>query len=109
MYAKKLFLIVAIILLCTAAYSQALKNTSYVNRSGEKVLRLEINLPVDATTAWKLFTSDGKLKKWIAPVAHIELRAGGYIVTNYDSTKDLSDNSSIKLPITALSIMNYLF
>jgi uncharacterized protein YndB with AHSA1/START domain len=101
MYAKKLILIAAIIILCTAANSQTLKNTSYINRSGEKVLRLEINLPVDVTTAWKLFTSDEKLKKWIAPAAHIELRSGGYIVTNYDSTKDLSDSSSIKLPLTS--------
>src|SRR5829696_3151666 len=40
-----------------------------------------------------------KLRKWIAPVAHIELRSGGYIFTNYNSTKNLSDSSSIKLPI----------
>ena len=33
-------------------------------------------------------------------MAHIELRSGGYIITNYDSTKQLSDSSSIKLPIT---------
>ena len=101
MYAKKVILVATIVLLCTAANSQTLKNTSYINASGEKVLRLEINLPVDVTTAWKLFTSDDKLKKWIAPLAHIELRSGGYIVTNYDSTKDLSDSSSIKLPIAS--------
>ena len=100
MYAKKVILVATIVLLCTAANSQTLKNTSYINASGEKVLRLEINLPVDVTTAWKLLTSDDKLKKWIAPLAHIELRSGGYIVTNYDSTKDLADSSSIKLPIT---------
>ena len=62
-------------------------------------MRLEITLPVDLTTAWKLFTSDEKLKKWIAPLAHIELKSGGYIITNYDSTRQLSDSSSIKLPI----------
>ena len=26
------------------------------------------------------FTTDKKLQKWIAPVAHIELKSGGYIV-----------------------------
>ena len=81
--------------------SQTLKNTSYINQSGEKVLRLECVLPVSLTDAWKLFTTDEKLKKWIAPLAHIELKAGGYIITNYDKSKSLSDSSSIKLPITS--------
>ena len=99
MYGKNITLIATIVFLCLTVQSQTLKNTSYTNQSGEKVLRLEINLPIDVTTAWKLFTSDEKLKKWIAPVAHIELRSGGYIITNYDSTKHLSDSSSIKLPI----------
>jgi hypothetical protein len=35
------------------------------------------------------------LKTWLAPVVHIELKTGGYIVTNYDSTKKLTDKSSI--------------
>lgn len=87
------------ILISVRAHSQELKNTSYINQSGEKVLRLEVMLPVDITSAWQLFTNDEKLKKWIAPVAHIELKAGGYIMTNYDNSKDLSDSSSIQLPI----------
>ena len=53
--------------------------------------------------AWQLFTTDAQLMKWIAPVAHIELRTGGYILTNYDKTKPLTDSSSIKL-----DIINYL-
>jgi hypothetical protein len=98
---KYFFVILLISLAFFTVQSQTMKNTSYNNQSGEKVLRLEINLPVDLSTAWKLFTTDDKLKQWIAPLAHIELRSGGYIVTNYDSTKNLSDSSSIKLPITS--------
>lgn len=82
-------------------HGQDLKNTSYKNQSGEKVLRLEFTLPLSVTDAWKLFTTDEKLKTWIAPVAHVELKSGGYILTNYDETKSLSDSSSIKLPITS--------
>ena len=37
----------------------------------------------------------------MAPLAHIELKSGGYILTNYDKSKNLSDSSSIKLPITS--------
>ncbi|WP_148041473.1 hypothetical protein [Kaistella daneshvariae] len=49
----------------------------------------------------KMLFAAKKLRKWIAPLAHIELKAGGYIITNYDKSKSLSDSSSIKLPITS--------
>lgn len=83
--------------------AQSVKNTSYTTQNGEKVLKLEAVLPVDLKDAWQLFTTDAGLVKWIAPVAHIELRTGGYILTNYDKTKPLTDSSSIRL-----GIINYL-
>ncbi|MFI5163233.1 MAG: SRPBCC domain-containing protein [Sphingobacteriales bacterium] len=90
------------LMVCLLIFSRCMgqvKNTSYVTRSGEKVLRLESVLPVDMKTAWALFTTDAGLKKWIAPQAHINLAVGGSIVTNYDKDKPLSDASSITLPI----------
>ena len=101
MSVKKIIPIIIFILLTLTLHSQTLKNTSYKNQSGEKVLRLECTLPIGLTEAWKLFTTDEKLAKWIAPLAHIELKSGGYIITNYDKSKSLSDSSSIKLPITS--------
>lgn len=74
-------------------------NTSYVNKSKNKVLQLSIILPMELPAAWEYFTVDSNLVKWIAPVAHIELKPGGYIVTNYDRSKTTDDSSSIKLPI----------
>ena len=93
------FSVIAFFFLITSIYSQTIENTSYKNQSGERVLRIESILPISLTEAWDLFTTDEKLKKWIAPLAHIELKSGGYIITNYDSSKSLSDSSSIKLPI----------
>lgn len=98
---KKMIANTLLFMITLFAQGQTLKNTSYINESGEKVLRLEITLPIDLTSSWKLFTNDHKLKTWIAPLAHIELKSGGYIITNYDSTKELSDSTSIKLPITS--------
>ena len=83
--------------------AQNVKNTSYTNQAGEKVLRLEVILPVDKNDVWQLFATDEGLQKWIAPLVHIELKNGGYILSNYDKTKSLSDSSSIKL-----NIINYL-
>ncbi len=82
---------------------QTVENTSYMTHTGEKVLRLEVILPVNKKEAWQLFTTDEGLTKWIAPLAHIELKTGGYILTNYDKTKSLADSSSIKL-----TIINYI-
>ncbi len=75
------------------------ENTSYVNKSNEKVLQLSIVVPLEVKEVWKYFSTDSKLSEWIAPVVHIELKNGGYILTNYDNTKTLSDSSSIKLGI----------
>ena len=86
-------------LLLLSLSAQDVKNTSYTTSTGEKVLKLEVVLPIDINEAWQLFTTDEGLKKWIAPVAHIELKNGGYIVSNYDKNKSLSDSSSIILPI----------
>jgi uncharacterized protein YndB with AHSA1/START domain len=85
--------------ICLNSFGQPVKNTSYTNESGEKVLRLEIILPLSISSAWQLFTTDQQLKTWLAPVAHIELKTGGYILTNYDSTKKFTDKSSINSPI----------
>jgi uncharacterized protein YndB with AHSA1/START domain len=99
MITKGEILLFILVMFTVTANSQTLKNTSYKNQVGEKVLRLEITLPDNITSVWKFFTTDEKLKKWVAPMAHIELKLGGYMVTNYDSTKSLSDSSSIILPI----------
>ena len=82
---------------------QTVKNTSYKTSSGEKVLRLELTLPIDKKAAWKLFTVDKELQKWIAPVVFVELKTGGYMLTNYDKNQSLRDSSTIEL-----GIINYL-
>ena len=100
---KKILLVALIILCALFVNAQSVKNTSYTTKSGEKVLRLELELPIDKASAWELFTNDSALQKWIAPLAHIELKTGGSIITNYDKNKTLSDSSSIKL-----GIINYI-
>src|SRR5688572_13007386 len=99
----KYFLFVFFVHCVSTLTAQTIKNTSYTTQTGEKVLRLETILPVSKTEAWQLFTTDEGLKKWIAPLAHIELKTGGYILTNYDKSKSLDDSSSIRL-----IIINYL-
>lgn len=102
-FEMKYYLFVFFLFYAFVLTGQTVKNTSYTTQTGEKVLRLEAILPIDKKEAWQLFTTDEGLKKWIAPLAHIELKTGGYILTNYDQTKSLADSSSIKL-----TIINYI-
>ena len=99
---KKSAVLLLVFLISFVSKAQV-KNTSYQTASGEKVLRLEFTVPLDKRGAWQLFTNDAQMKRWMAPQVHIDLKSGGTIITNYDSTKSLSDSSSIKLPI-----VNYL-
>ena len=100
---KKIFLVSILGYLISNTLNAQVANTSYVTQYGERVLQLSIVVPVDIKEAWKLFTTDEGLKKWIAPVAKIDMKIGGSIRTNYDKTKKIDDTSSIKL-----DIINYI-
>ena len=90
-------------LLPSLGFAQTIQNTSYVTFTGERVLRIESVVPLSKQDAWKLFSTEQGLKKWIAPVVSIDLKIGGQILTNYDSTKSVRDSGTIRLPI-----INYL-
>lgn len=78
-------------------------NSSYVTKYGEKALQLSIIVPLSRDEAWKLFTTDSGLKRWMAPVVNINMKMGGWIRTNYDKTKTTKDPGTIQL-----NIINYL-
>jgi len=100
---KKRLLLPFLLIITVCCNAQKVKNTSYISGSGEKVLRLEFTLPLDQKTSWKLFTTNEQLKKWVAPIVDIDLSTGGFMLTNYDSTKTLEDSSTIEL-----GIVNYI-
>jgi uncharacterized protein YndB with AHSA1/START domain len=88
-----------VVLFPALALAQEVTNTSYLASSGEKVLRIECTIHMEKTEAWKLFTTEEGLRKWMAPVAAIDFRVGGRILTNYDRTKSVGDPGTISLPI----------
>jgi uncharacterized protein YndB with AHSA1/START domain len=87
----------------SALSAQEVIDRSYVTRSGEKVLRFEITLPLDTKRVWRAFSDDEDMKGWIAPVIHLDLRPGGTLSTNYDKNAKITDASTIRL-----RIVNYL-
>jgi len=100
---NKILIISLLFVLPNLLMAQAVKNTSYTTTTGEKVLRLETIIPVGKKEAWELLATSDGWKKWAAPVVSIDLRIGGAILTNYDTTKSVQDSSAIHLPI-----LNYI-
>lgn len=100
---KKILLITAVCFFAALTLQAQIENTSYTTQYGEKVLQLSITVPISKQEAWKLFTTHDGLKKWLAPVVMIDMRTGGFIRSNYDSSKTLEDSSSIQL-----DIINYI-
>src|SRR3989442_455070 len=99
---KPAFFAFVVIVSTSPLLAQEVKNTSYIMSTGDRVLRLESVVPVGRAEAWKLFTSVEGLKKWIAPVVSIDLKVGGQILTNYDSTKSVTERGTIRLPMINL-------
>jgi uncharacterized protein YndB with AHSA1/START domain len=81
------------------AAGQEVRNTSYITKSGERVLRIETVVPISTEEVWKAWTIPQELREWIAPVVAIDLRVGGTISTNYDQKATIGDAGTIRLPI----------
>jgi hypothetical protein len=95
----KKFILSVLTLVTFVTVIAQVENISYQTTNGEKVLQLSITVPIQKSEAWKLFSTDSGLVKWMAPVAKIELKTGGYIKTNYDRQKGLKDKTTIRLDI----------
>jgi len=81
------------------AAAQDVRNTSYVTKSGERVLRIEAVVPASTESVWKAWTDPQQLSKWIAPVVAIDLKTGGTISTHYDQKATIGNHGTIQLPI----------
>src|ERR1700674_784440 len=85
------------------AAAQDVRNTSYLTKTGERVLRIEATVPASVNEVWDAWTTKEGLRKWIAPVAVINFKIGGAILTNYDKNATIGDPGTIQTPI-----INYL-
>ncbi len=85
-------------------------DTSYRSPSGERVLRHEIVVPATIEQVWTAFTTSEGLQSFVAPVAAVELKIGGYWETSYNPEAKIGDPGNILneiisyLPMEMLSI-----
>jgi uncharacterized protein YndB with AHSA1/START domain len=95
--------IIGLVILASLAFGQDVKNTSYKTRTGERVLRYEISLNAPKEEIWKAFTTCNGLSLWLAPIAVVDLRVGGYITTQYEKHARIGDPGTVDT-----KIVNYI-
>ena len=78
-------------------------NNSFIAADGERFLRFEIIVNTNVDETWKIIATEEGIKKWMAPVAALDLRTGGALKTNYNETSKIDDKGTI-----TLGIINYL-
>lgn len=78
---------------------QGIVNNSFIAANGERFLRFEIIIENTITETWKLIATEEGIKKWMAPVAILDLRIGGMLKTNYNETAKIDDKGTITLGI----------
>ena len=79
--------------------SQGIMNSSFITANGERFLRFEIILDTTIAESWKLIATEEGIKKWMAPVAILDLKIGGMLKTNYNETAKIDDKGTITLGI----------
>ncbi|MGI9169453.1 MAG: SRPBCC family protein [Caulobacteraceae bacterium] len=67
-----------------AADAPHVKDSSFTEPSGGRVLQESILVEAPAATVWKAFTDEATIKAWNAPVVHVDLRDGGTIEEGYE-------------------------
>lgn len=84
-------------------FPQGIVNNSFTAADGERFLRFEIVVNTTIDETWKIIATQEGIKKWMAPVALLDLRIGGMLKTNYDETAKIDDKGTI-----TLGIINYI-
>ncbi|CAN5535558.1 hypothetical protein BH10BAC3_BH10BAC3_33460 [soil metagenome] len=82
---------------------QGIVNNSFIAANGERFLRFEIVVNTTINETWKMIATEAGIKKWMAPVANLDLRIGGMLQTNYNETAKIDDKGTIML-----GIINYI-
>ena len=92
-----------------AAHAQSPKDfpevtdASFVEASGNKVLKLQAVIPASRKQVWDRFTTTDGYRAWATPVAHVTGGPGGVIEGSYDAAAKIGDPDNIKNQIVLWS------
>ena len=97
---KKLLPILIALISISSIYAQdqAVKRvTSTIDSSmtGELVLIQEFDVKASLEEVWKAYTTAEAWKKWVAPLAEVDLKIGGQFRANYNKEGTIGDSTTI--------------
>jgi uncharacterized protein YndB with AHSA1/START domain len=88
-------LTVLLLSLAASGHAQAVRNTSYVAPSGQRVLRQEGELEASVDTVWRILTTTEGLRSFLAPAVWIDFRPGGRWETAHNAGAQQGDSGNI--------------
>ena len=71
-------------------------NSSFVESSGDRAIQLSVDVAAPPREVFAAFATSGGFSSWAAPVAHVDLRIGGFIEASYDSHAKIGDPGNIR-------------
>jgi uncharacterized protein YndB with AHSA1/START domain len=77
------------------------RDESYTEPNGSRVLKLSIQINASSSKIWKLFTTAEGWQSWAVPVAWVDFGVGGMIETSYAATAVRGQPGNIKNAIVA--------
>jgi uncharacterized protein YndB with AHSA1/START domain len=77
------------------------RDDSYVEPNGNRVLKLSITIDAPVSKIWKLLNSSEGWQSWAVPVAWVDFGIGGMVETSYAATAVRGQPGNIKNSIVA--------
>ena len=100
--------IAAVLTVATAAAAEhssrdfkEVSNSSFVEPGGDRSIQLSVEVAAPPHVVFDAFTTSEGFSSWAVPVAHVELRIGGFIEASYDAHAKLGDPGNIRNEIVA--------
>jgi uncharacterized protein YndB with AHSA1/START domain len=104
----KFLRILALLCMLGAVHSRAMaaefpnvRDDSYTEPNGSRVLKLSISIDAPVDKIWQLLTSSEGWQSWAVPVAWVEFGIGGMVETSYTATAVHGQPGNIKNAIVA--------
>lgn len=98
------FMVCMLGIVCSHALAAAFPNVrddSYTEPNGSRVLKLSITIDAPAGKIWKLLSSSEGWQSWAVPVAWVDFGIGGMVETSYTATAVRGQPGNIKNLIVA--------
>lgn len=86
-----------------APAQSAVENLSSVQPDGTRILEQRVLVSAPAAAVWDAWTTSEGFRSWVAPVAAVDFRRGGWMEATYDFAGKVGDPRNIRNEILAFA------